>query len=518
MSFFQWPRAAVLASVLTLASGAFAPAPAQGSGNALTMRERIDKLLPEFETYLQSSMKSFKVPGVAIGIVHDDKLIYAKGFGVRRLGKPDAVSRDTTFQIGSTTKSFLGTTLAQAVDAGKLTWSDRVSDLMPEFQLSDPWIGRDFRVLDLAAQRSGLTPYVNDGLSMLGYDKATLIRSLREAPVTTSFRSDFSYTNITHIAAGDLLAKKAGVSSWTEVVKAGVLGPLGMASTTATPEAIEMATDHATGHRRTQVDPVPVPFHASFPYAFGGAGGLNSNVPDMAQWLRMQLGRGQFEDRIIVSEKNLDVTWTPRVALNERMSYAIGWVVSATPHGRIIWHNGGTLGFGAHAGFLPDRDVGIVILTNLENTGFPDALAQWFYDRVLGNTTVDNVALALEAARAREEEERRKAPKAAPASASQDLSALSGAYASPILGEVTASVIGEKLRLRLEETEAVLTLEPLGADTFNARLDPTGDYAPVVAMTGDEPLTQIRFERDGNGAVKRMRWLSPSLPQVLERQ
>ncbi|MBF9233169.1 serine hydrolase [Microvirga alba] len=516
MSPFGSSCSAALALALSLAGAP--PVLAQGPGDASAIRERITRLIPEFETYLQSGMKDFKVPGVAVGIVHDDKLIYAKGFGVRERGKPDQVSPNTIFQIGSTTKAFLSTTLAQAVDSGKLSWSARVSDLMPEFQLSDPWIGREFRVLDLAAQRGGFTPYVNDALSLLGYDRATLIHSLRDAPITATFRSDFTYVNIPHIVAGEILARKAGVSSWSEVVKANILDPLGMSSTTATPEAIEKAPDHATGHRTTKADPVAIPFHASFPYAFGPAGALNSNIPDMAQWLRMQLGRGQFEDRFIVSEKNLDVTWTPRVAISERTAYAVGWVVNATPNGRIIWHNGGTSGFGAHAGFVPDRDLGIVILSNLENTGLPDAAAQWFYDRVMGNDAVDNVALALEAMRAKQEEERQKEARAKRVFPPQDLSSFAGNYASSIIGDATVQLAATKLQIKLEETDATLTLEQLDTDTFNARLDPTGPFAPVVALGGDDPVTQVRFERDDSGAIKRMRWLAPSLPHVLERQ
>lgn len=514
MSFLGCVRAAAFAATVVV-TGAM-PAGAQAP-DAQALRKRIDGLLPEFEAYLQAGMKSFRIPGVAIGIVHDDKLIYAKGYGVKELAKPDPVNPATLFQIGSTTKAFLSTALAQAVDAGHIEWNDRVADLVPEFQLSDPWVEHDFRILDLTAQRSGLTPYVNDALTALGYDPATLVRSLRDAPLTLTFRSDFTYTNILHIVGGQILAKKAGVASWPDAVKLTILDPLGMKATTATAEAIATAPDHATGHRQTAAGPVAVPFHPSFPYALGPAGDLNSNIPDMAQWLRLQLGRGQFEEHVLVSENNLDVTWTPRVALNERLAYALGWIVSGTPNGRIIWHNGGTAGFGAHVGFLPDRNVGIVILTNAQNDGFPDAIAHWMYDRLMGNTTVDNVALALEAARAKEAEEKASA-RPAKAPAPQDLSAFAGTYTSSILGDVTASVSGPALRLKLEDTEATLTLEPRSEDVFDARLDPAGPYAPVVAMGGDEVLTQVRFERDEKGAIKRMRWTSPTLPQVFGRQ
>lgn len=480
------------------------------------VKERIERLIPELETQLREGMKAFGTPGAAIGIVHEDRLIYAKGFGVREAGKTDPVNVETIFQIGSTTKAFLGVTLAQAVDRGKLNWSDRVVDLVDDFELGDPWITRDLRVVDIAAQRSGLTTYVNDGLIMLGYDPATLIRSLRHAPVTHTFRSDFTYVNILHMVGGNIVAAKAEADTWADVVRKDILEPLGMSSTTATAEAIEQAKDHAIGHRASETAPTPLPFHPTFPYAFGPAGALNSNVPDMAQWLRLQLGRGHFGEKVIVSEESLDATWTPRVAISERTSYAIGWVVNATPNGRVIWHNGGTSGFGAHAGFLPDRGVGIVILTNMENNGFPDAVAHWFYDRILGNPTHDNVALALEAARAKMKAEKDERPVADPA-AKLD-AALAGTYASPLLGEAVVTVSGPKSLLVRFETEAMLRLDLLYGDTFSVRLEPEGNYATLAANLVEGDLPPLRFERNEKGEVARMRWLDPALPQAFTRQ
>lgn len=478
----------------------------------------IEALLPDFEKQVTEGMKAFSVPGVAVGIVHDDKLIYAKGFGVRALGKPDQVTPETIFQIGSATKAFFTTTLAQAVDAGRLGWNDPVIDHVPEFQLADPWVTRDFRVLDIAAQRSGLTAYVNDALTMLGYDRQTLIRSLRVAPQLGLFRSDFRYLNIPHVAGGEIVAKVNGTPSWFDSLKTSLLTPLDMGATTATAEAITAAPNHAQGHRFAE-PPVAVPFHPSFPYALGPAGALNSNIPNMAKWLRLQLGRGHFEGKVLVSEDNLDVTWTPRVAMNERTSYAIGWVVSMTPRGRIIWHNGGTAGFGAHAGFLPDGKTGIVILTNLENTGMPDALAMWFYDRALGNPAVDNIALTAAAAKKRREAAQAEAAGLVPGPLSPLAAGFAGSYASPVLGDATVALAGGKLGLTLEKTGAQLLLEPNRDDPylFQARLAPVGAFVAPAEMSGGEPFVRLRFETDAAGKISQMRWLSPELPHSFAR-
>jgi CubicO group peptidase (beta-lactamase class C family) len=165
---------------------------------------------PEAEAYIVAGIKAFDSPGLAIGIVADDRLVYSKGFGVRSKTSGMPVHTRTVFQIGSATKGFLSATMALMVDRGKFKWSDRVVDLDPEFRLKDPWVTREFRMFDLLAQRSGLPPYVNDVLGYLGgLDQTALIRSLQYVEPALSFRTTFSYTNITHILTGRIIARSA---------------------------------------------------------------------------------------------------------------------------------------------------------------------------------------------------------------------------------------------------------------------------------------------------------------------
>jgi CubicO group peptidase (beta-lactamase class C family) len=161
------------------------------------LEDRVQALIPDIEAYIATGMTGFDVPGLAIGIVAGDKLVYAKGFGVRSKSSGLPVDTRTIFQIGSTTKAFLAATEAIMVDRGKLQWDDRVVDLDPEFRLKDPWATREFRVFDLLAQRSGLPPLANDMLAMLDFNEAELVRSLRNVEPVSSFRTAFAYTNIT---------------------------------------------------------------------------------------------------------------------------------------------------------------------------------------------------------------------------------------------------------------------------------------------------------------------------------
>ena len=227
--------AAVFASV-NLPRGARA---AEMSESGPPLEAQIEALTPGIETYTAGGMKTFASPGLALGIVANDRLVYAKGFGVRSKTGGEPVDTRTVFQIGSTTKAFLATTLAIMVDRDKLRWDDRVVDLDPDFQLKDPWVTREFRVFDLLAQRSGLPPYANDALGLLGLAEPALIRSLRYVEPASSFRSTFAYTNITHLLAGRVVAKAAGAADGDGVLRQELLEPLGMKDSSYTAEAIE---------------------------------------------------------------------------------------------------------------------------------------------------------------------------------------------------------------------------------------------------------------------------------------
>jgi CubicO group peptidase (beta-lactamase class C family) len=182
---------ALVAAIVALHIAARTAGAADATPSETTIERQIQALVPSLEDYISANMKSFDVPGLAIGIVAGNNLIYARGFGVRTKGGVP-VDSQTLFQIGSTTKAFLSTTMAIAVDRGKLHWDDRIVDLDPDFQMRDPWVTREFRVFDLMAQRSGLPPYANDFLGMLGLDRSAQIRSLRYVDPVSSFRTTFA--------------------------------------------------------------------------------------------------------------------------------------------------------------------------------------------------------------------------------------------------------------------------------------------------------------------------------------
>jgi CubicO group peptidase (beta-lactamase class C family) len=462
------------------------------------MDARIVALIPDLEATIERGMTAFGSPGLAIGIVTGDRLVYARGFGVRSEGG-EPIDTATIFQIGSATKPFLATTMAIAADRQKLGWDDRIVDLYPAFQLSDPWVTREFRVFDLVAQRSGLPPYVNDMVGLLGGDQEAMIHSLRFAEPVSSFRSSFAYTNITHILASRIVAAQLGAEDWSAVVSTEIFEPLGMTNSSLTADAIEAAANHASGHRWAPEGVVAVPFTPSFPYAFAGAGAINSTVEDMATWLRLQLGNGVFEGRRVVSAENLGFVRTAKVGVSDTISYAMGWVTRATPNGRVIWHSGSTDAFGAFAGFLPDKDVGVVVLTNETNAGLPDAIGEWLFDRLLGNPEVDNVGLRFDAAMARFEAAKILFARPVHPRPTADLAPLAGDFANPVFGDVSVEEEGGVLTLVVAATGARLRLTPWDGETFTASLASEGRFAAMAANFGSKPLGFVQFPAGRTG-------------------
>jgi CubicO group peptidase (beta-lactamase class C family) len=384
------------------------------------------------------------------------------------------------------------------VDRGKLRWNDRVVDLYPEFQLKDRWVTREFRVFDLLAQRSGLPPLVNDILGILNFKEREMIRSLRYVEPVSSFRTTFAYTNITHLLASQIVAKAAGAPDWNAVLQKELLDPLGMKDSTYTVEAIEAAPNHANGHRWTPEGTIEVPFTPIFPYHLAGSGTINSNIEDMARWVRMQLGNGAFDGRRIVSSENLAYTRMPKVAVNDKLSYALGWYNYPTPNGNILWHDGDTLSFGSFVGLVPDKNIGIIILTNETNVEAPLSLGMWVLDRILGNAKRDYVAENLKNAKTNFETMAKLFAKPANPRPFPELAPLAGNFVNPSFGKAVLTAKDNALVIEVQATGAKFKLVPWDGDIFIASLMPTGQFGPIVDLDYmTKGLAQFQMDKDG---------------------
>jgi len=474
----------------------FALAHARPAAATATDPAGIQAQIPALERYIEDFMAEAGIPGIAIGIVAGDRLVHARGFGTRKAGTDAPVDADTLFQIGSITKSFAAASEAVLVDRGVLAWDDRVIDHLPDFRMYDPWVTREFQVVDLLAQRSGMTPYILGEMSVLGFSRAEMIDAIRHIEPIASFRSTFGYQNVLHLVTERLVAKLGGTDTWEAFLHQALLEPAGMTHTSNTAAAIAGSDNHASGHARTGGAVHPIPFQAGF-YEMGAAGNINSSITDMARWLRLQINRGELDGRRIVGEEALTHTWRPQVSVTETESYANGLVARADAAGRLIWHNGGTTGFASYLGFDPDRKLGIVVLTNLGLPSAGDAIGNRFLEMARGLPQIDHGAKLL--ANLREQDEALQQAMAGPDGPRLEPRAAAiyaGTYDNPWLGRVLVEPLPSgDLRLTVGPKAMPLRLSPWNGDTFAL-------HFPNAADLGmEDPMGFVQFQPDLAGGI-----------------
>jgi len=230
------------------------------------------------------AMKAFQIPGMAVGIIKDGKLFYAKGYGVRELGKPNQVDADTLFQIGSNTKAFTAAALALLVDEGKIHWDDKVIDYLPQFRMQDPYVTREFTIRDLLTHRSGLGSGAGDLMFFPATDfsRDEIIHGLRYLKPVSGFRSKYDYDNLLYMVAGQIIPVVTG-KSWEDFVTEHILDPLQMRPCAASYGRIADRGDVATPHVVINGELKAIPVVNMD--VIGPAGTINCSITGMAKWI-----------------------------------------------------------------------------------------------------------------------------------------------------------------------------------------------------------------------------------------
>ncbi|MBE7553471.1 MAG: serine hydrolase [Anaerolineales bacterium] len=338
------------------------------------------EFLAEFESYIETKRQRFRIPGAAVVVVQDSEIVLAKGFGVRELGKPDPVTPETVFAVGSTTKPMTSLLVATLVDEGILAWDQPVIELWPDFKLSDPAVTQQIRVRNLFNMSSG-APRVDLVWSGADLTAEQIMASLADLPLVTPPGEVYHYNNQIVATGGYIAALAAGgeygnlQQAYADLLQARVFNPIGMSSASTSIEAIQAEPDHATPHDFTlSGEVVPTHFHAD--PNISPAGAANANALDMARFLMTQLGRGVAPDgNRVVSAENLAETWQPAVRVTKTLSYGMGWFIEDYQGVQVIWHDGDVLGSKAMIAFIPEANVGLVVLSNrLISTGFSYSL------------------------------------------------------------------------------------------------------------------------------------------------
>jgi len=462
--------------------------------------------LEALDAWIEDLMEDWSTPGLAVGIVHGDSLVFARGYGVRTLGSEDPVDEHTRFAIASNSKAFTAAVLGMLVEDEKLTWDDRVIDHLPDFQMWDPWVTRDIRVRDLLTHRSGLATFGGDHLwigATNGRDE--IVSRVRFMEPVGPFRASFHYQNLMFLVAGQVGQAVSG-QSWDEMIAAGIFGPIGMSESNTSVRDLAGLENVASAHEVVQGELRPVDYDNVDGVAPAAA--INSNVVDMARWMRLNLKEGEFEGSQVFAlgtaremqriQYPLGVSAWAAENLGRRFNgYGLGWFISDYKGRKVVSHSGGLTGMISLQTLLPEEELGVIVLTNFAPSAPTSAITYRILDAYLGEPERDwnEVFVGFRKQgedRAAQREERLQASRVTGTEPSLPLEAYAGTYTEAVSGETT---------VRLEDGHLVFDYNPrhLG--------DLEHWHHDVFRVTWRHPIFDmaaqsfLRFELDEKGDV-----------------
>ena len=416
---------------------------------------------PEFDEYVNKALKDWEVPGVAIAIVKNDRVVLAKGYGVRELNKTEPVDEQTLFAIGSSSKAFTATAIAILVDQAKLKWEDPATKYLPGFQLFDPYSTRELTVADLLSHRSGLA---RGDLLWYGseYSRDEVLRRVRYLKPSWSLRARFGYQNIMFLAAGQIIPSVTG-KTWDDFMRERIFIPLDMKSTSTSVKAFAGTTNVAAPHSKIEDKVQVVPWRNIDNIA--PAGSINSNARDMAQWVRLQLGEGVYDGKRLLSAVSMKEMHTPQTVIRLEgprarlypeahfLTYGLGWFLSDYRGRKLVEHGGAIDGMRAEVAMIPEEKLGLVILTNLHGTNFPQALMFKILDHYLNAPQRDWSSELLKVSKefenqAKNAEKKLETDRVKNTSPSLALEKYAGTFQSDMYGETRVTLENQKLVIR----------------------------------------------------------------------
>jgi CubicO group peptidase (beta-lactamase class C family) len=477
---------------------------------------------PGFDAYVAQVLRTFAVPGVAVSIVKDGRVVLARGYGVRRLGDPTPVDADTRFGIASNTKLFTASSIAMLVEEGKLEWDAPVIRYLPSFAMYDPFVTRELTVRDLLVHRSGLGLGAGDLLwwPPTTYDRKEIVRRLRYIKPATSFRSAYAYDNVLYLVAGELIEAVSGLG-WEDFVRRRILQPVGMTHSDVYHSAAGRPGNVATPHAEVNDTVRPVtPFLSD---NTNPAGGIVSGAADIAKWLIVQLDSGRVtggaplftpaSTRQLWREVTPEPIGDPPAGLSHLRpnfyGYALG-LETRDYRGRfMLTHTGGLPGYVSRLAMIPELRLGVAVLTNQESGLAFNALVYRVLDHYLGAKAPDYVGIY---GRLLQESRTKLASEGAAAAAARDSSAgpslplarYAGIYRDQWYGDVTIAEENGRLVIRMTRTPSLVgDLVHWQHDTF-------------VARWRDRELradAYVTFALNPNGSIDQVK-MAPTSPAV----
>jgi len=461
----------------------------------------------KLDTYIEKSRLAWNIPGMAVAIVKDGKVVFSKGYGLKNIEKKDKVTEETLFAIASNSKPFTSAALAILVDEGRLNWDDKVRKYLPYFKLYDPYVSEEMTVRDLLCHRSGLATFSGDLLWYeTNFSRKEVIQKAQYLKPVHGFRTKFGYSNIMYIAAGEVIQAVTD-STWEDYVEAKFLKPLGMKHTNTSIKYLTKEKNFAKPHF---VEPGKKAVTINYMNwdNCAPAAGLNSSVKDMCNWLIMNVSEGKFKGKKIVSNKQLWEMQTPHTIIPVRRkspnqhfdSYGLGWSIADYKGKKVLNHGGGADGMISKTVLIPEDGFAFVVLTNSINY-LPSALENYILEDYMGTPEKDWSDLYLkyfnrshaDNAKKIEKENKERNAKSTP---NLPLTSYEGTYSGEMYGDAVVKIEGGKLRIQFIPTKVFTgELKHYQYDTFTLKLENTPSL----------PQGKVNFILDADGNVEEMK-------------
>jgi len=356
----------------------------------------------QIDSISEKVLSTFNVPGLAVAVVKDGKVIHAKGYGVRSLKGNQKVDENTLFGIASNSKAFTTAALAILIDEQKISWDTKVTDIIPEFKMYDAYVTAEFTIRDLLSHRSGLG--LGAGDLMIWPDSSTvtkkqIIHNLRYLKPVSSFRTKWDYDNLLYIVAGEVIERVSG-KTYEDFVESRIMQPLGMSRSATSFNRLKDKSNSIDAHVPVNGKITVIP--KDFSENSNAAGGINTSVNDLSKWVINQLNGGKYGEKLektLFSRQAQNQMWTMHSIIptgkgsynRHFFGYGLGWFLSDEKGSLVAEHTGGLAGMVSEVTLIPDLKLGIIVLTNQQSGGAFYAITQSIKDGYFGITGKDRI-------------------------------------------------------------------------------------------------------------------------------
>ncbi len=414
----------------------------------------------QIDSLTELVLKTFNVPGIAVGVIKDGKLIHAKGYGIANLKTGKKVDENTLFGVASNSKAMTAAALGMLVEEGKIKWDDAVTDYIPEFKMYDPYVTNAFTIRDLLTHRSGLGLGAGDLMmfpDQSDFTRKDIIHNLRYLKPVSAFRTKYDYDNNLYIVAGEVVERVSG-TKWEDFIEQRIMKPLQMYSSAASVNRLKDRSNCIVPHAPVggKVEAISIDWSESA----NAAGGIWSSINDWSKWIIAQMNHGKYGENLskqLFSDAIHEETWSPQTIIKANTTapyftnfaaYGLGWFLSDVKGHKQVTHTGGLAGIVTQVVMFDDLKLGILVFTNQQSGAAFNAISNTIKDSYLGVSGYDWVKLMksrvdageAEAKKINEEINKKMEEQLSKAGGKFDVAPYLGTYKDQWFGDITISV------------------------------------------------------------------------------